>query len=111
IKGIVKSWEDDHASGGFEKLIEGWKSPSALNPSISLWEEDIGNFKRVEENIGAELQNLVADVDFVLKESQRIHKIVQNMRALTRPREGVKIHSLGEIAQDAVKIMADLAEH
>lgn len=111
IKGIVKSWEDDHAKGGFEKLIEGWKSPSAVNPSISLWEEDIENFKKVEENLGTEFNNLVSDVDFVLRESQRIHKIVQKMRALTRARDGVKIHSLGEIAQDAVKIMMDLAEH
>ncbi len=111
IKGIVQSWNADLASGGFEKLVAGWKSPSSVNPSMSLWEEDMENFKKVEENLGEEFKTLVSDVDFVLKESQRIHKIVQKMRALTRPRDGVKVHSLGDIAQEAVKIMADLTDH
>lgn len=111
IKGIVQSWEQDHSQGGFAKLLEGWESPSSVDPSISLWQEDLENFKRVEETMGSELAAVLADVEFVLKESQRINKIVQNMRTLTRPREGVRVHSVSDVARDAIKIMMDFADH
>lgn len=110
IRDIVTGWESDMSRGGFNQLIESWKAPSQVDDSISLWQEDLGNVKRTEGILREEIKNLVADMDFILKESHRINKIVQNMRSLTRTRGDEKVIAVRDVLSQAVRIMADLGE-
>lgn len=105
---IVRSWDEDVAQGGFDRLVENWKTPSTVDRSLQLWQEDMTNIKSVESTVRNELQALVSDMDFLLKESQRINRIVQNMRELTRVKGDFRLVSARALLQDATKIMADL---
>ncbi len=108
--GIVKAWQDDVLNGGFDQLVQNWKAPSQIDQTKSLWEEDLDNVRRMENAVKGEIAALVSDMDFVLKESNRINKIVQDMRALTRVKGDLKALSGRDLLREAVKVMADLAE-
>ena len=110
IRDIVTGWETDMTKGGFNQLIESWRAPSSVDDTMSLWQEDMGNVKRTEAVLREEIKNLVSDMDFILKESHRINKIVQNMRSLTRTRGDEKVVPAHEVLGQAVRIMADLGE-
>ncbi|HVK62066.1 MAG TPA: ATP-binding protein, partial [Bdellovibrionales bacterium] len=111
VREIVKSWDDDVHTGGLEKLIESWKAPSSISEGQSLLQEDISNIRHVENSVSGELQALLTDMDFLLKESQRINKIVQNMRELTLIKGDQQELSARVLLQEANKIMFDFAEH
>ncbi len=111
MRDIVNGWESDMSQGGFDRLVKNWQAPSQVDQSLSLWQEDLENVKRTEGAMREEIQNLLSDMDFVLKESHRINKIVQNMRALTRTRSEEKAVNVRDLMAQAVKIMADLGEH
>lgn len=111
VREIVQSWDQDVNTGGVEKLIESWKAPSSVAEGQSLLQEDISNIKHVETAVTSELQALVQDMDFLLKESQRINKIVQNMRELTLVKGDLQVTSAHSVLHEAAKIMFDLAEH
>jgi signal transduction histidine kinase len=111
VRDIVKSWDEDVHTGGLEKLIETWKGPSAVSDGQSLLQEDITNIRSVETSVSTELQSLLVDMDFLLKESHRINKIVQNMRELTLIKGDNQNLSARTLLQEANKIMFDLAEH
>ena len=110
MREIVSAWESDVSAGGIDKLIENWRAPSAIDPVMSLIEEDLGNVKRTETVLREQITQLMTDMDFILRESQRINKIVQNMRSLTRTRSEEKDVSLKQLLGQAVRIMADLGD-
>ena len=110
MKDIVNGWETDLSSGGFDQLVSNWRNPSSVDASVTLWQEDFDNVKRSEGVMREEIELIMSDMEFVLKESQRINKIVQNMRALTRTNTEEKVVSIREVLGQAVRIMADLGE-
>ena len=111
MKDIVTGWETDISSGGFDHLVANWRNPSSVDASVTLWQEDFENVKRSEGVMREEVELILSDMEFVLKESQRINKIVQNMRALTRDDDRrEKLFSIREVLAQAVRIMADLGE-
>ena len=111
VSDIVKSWNEEAAAGGFEKLVESWQKPSGIDERQSLWEEDFDNIKHVEQTVREELQAVLTDMDFLLRETSRINKIVQNMRELTLVKGDLKVVSAKSLVQEALRIMADLGEH
>lgn len=108
---IVAGWEQDVSQGGLPKLVENWQAPSALDQSVSLWQEDIDNVKHAQTAVRGEVSELLTDTDFLLKESQRINKIVQNMRSLSRVKNELRVLSAASLMRDALNIMADLCAH
>ena len=107
---IIGGWDADLATGGFEKLVANWRETSRVETSQTLWQEDFENVKRSQNLLRTEVANALSDIDFVLKESQRINKIVQNMRSLSRIRSEEKNVAMNPLVGRAVKIMADLGE-
>ncbi|MEK7355113.1 MAG: ATP-binding protein, partial [Bdellovibrionota bacterium] len=111
VREIVESWNQDVNTGGVEKLIEAWKGPSSVTQGQSLLQEDISNIQHVESAMTTEFEALMHDMDFLLKESQRINKIVQSMRELTLVKGELEVTSAHIVLHEASMIMFDLAEH
>lgn len=107
-KDILEVWEADISQGGLDRLLENWKKPSEVHESQSLWEEDLDNMKHFGVSVSREFDELLQDTDFLLKESQRINKIVQNMRSLTRVKGNLRETSAKTLVHEAINVMADL---
>lgn len=110
VQDILTGWESDVKQGGFDRLVENWRTPSSVESSMSLWEEDFDNVKHFEGVVSREVNELLSDTDFLLKESQRINKIVQSMRSLTRVKGDLQVLSAGEVMKEAIDVMADLCQ-
>lgn len=105
---IKGSWFKDYIAGGFETLISSWKKPSAINKSQNLWEEDQENLEAVAKNWSLEVASLRDDLGFLLRESERISRIVNRMRSLSHVNSEKRPLSIHNLLQESVNIMADL---
>lgn len=106
---ILQSWETDISKGGMTKLVESWRTPSQIIEGATLFEEDLENIKTVGNSLSGEVGTTSADVDFLLKECQRINRIVQSMRSLSVVKGESKEHSIENLVRESIHIMADLA--
>lgn len=105
---ILKAWLSDYQAGGFQKLVDAWSAKSQINSEMNLFEEDIENLLSVSNTFTDRNGQIKADAEFLQNEAQRISKIVQNMRSLSRVSGQKEKHSLHELLEESVKIMGDL---
>lgn len=110
IKEIKDAWDKDFKLGGFPKLTEVWQSASTVNPSQTLWQEDMENMEAISAGLGKGLEGLRQDSEFLLKEGARINKIINAMRKLSAIRSDNKKQSVHEMLKECSHIMADLFE-
>ncbi|MCB0362715.1 MAG: hypothetical protein KDD35_08330, partial [Bdellovibrionales bacterium] len=109
LKEILAAWSEEYKAGGFDGLLDSWKKKSQLNSEWSLFEEDLENIKAVGDSLTGEMGYLSRDIEFLLKECQRINRIVQSMRSLSVVKGDSKPHSVKNLVRESVHIMADLA--
>lgn len=109
LREITESWREDYSKGGFEELVKNWKQPSSINQEESLWEEDMENLRKLEAQFQLEWKDLISDAEFLIRESERISRIVQSMRNLSIVKSEKRVHKLGPLLDETVNIMADLA--
>lgn len=74
-----------------------------------MWEEDLINLKKFEESIVSNEQNLQTDIQFLMRESARINKIVQSMRSMSKNKNEIRSYDPNQLIIEAINIMADLA--
>lgn len=110
MKDIFSSWQNDEATGGFEKLVEVWKQKSDVKDEWNLWQEDIHNLNEAQKAFSGWLQTADNDAKFLIQESTRINKIVNGMRKLSSLNSDVKTYSIRSLLTDCHNIMADLFE-
>ncbi len=106
---ITESWRRDYSQGGFNELIKNWKQPSLLKPGESLWDEDLDNLQKLDAHFHLEWKSLISDTEFLIRESERINRIVQSMRNLSIVKSEKRVHELAPILDETVNIMADFA--
>lgn len=107
VKEIVEAWRKDLSEGGIETLIQNWKNPSQIQANKTLLEEDVENIEAYCEHTNVKNQELQQDTDFLLKEGLRINRIVQSMRGLSLVKSEKLTHSLNQLLEEGVQIMAD----
>ncbi len=107
---ITKSWASDYKEGGFTGLVTEWERPSKVQSSENLFTEDMKNINEVSLNIINQIENTNQDTQFLLKESQRINKIIQTMRSMNMITSEKKQMNIHEVIKDGVNVMADLAD-
>ncbi|MCB0365308.1 MAG: HAMP domain-containing protein [Bdellovibrionaceae bacterium] len=109
LKEILAGWEKDFADKGLDGLVSAWNAPSEVFEGASLFQEDLENIKAVSGSLTSEVGTLTGDVDFLLKECQRINRIVQSMRSLSVVKGESKPHDVGHLVRESMHVMADLA--
>jgi signal transduction histidine kinase len=105
---ILRAWESDYTQGGFNNLIENWRTESQVDPGKNLFQEDLENLVKIRRSTDEQLKGLEADVQFIKNEGERIGKIVNSMRRLGNVRSEVKKQHVHEVLDDCCQIMADL---
>lgn len=108
LNDILKSWLTDYQAGGFEKLILIWKEKSKIHQNMNLFEEDLENLISVAKTFVEKNNQIRNDAEFLQSEANRISKIVQNMRSLSRVSGQKEKSSLNHLLQESTKIMGDL---
>ena len=106
---IRSAWEGEYQEKSFNGLVESWQQPSEVYEGKSLWEEDLLNLKKLEESLLSSEKRLQKDIQFLMKESSRINKIVQSMRSMSKVKNEVRPYDPDQLVTEAVNIMADLA--
>ena len=101
-------WSRDFDEGGFARLVQTWQQPSKVQAGWTLWQEDIDNLRQMQETFRGLLANLATDAEFVIREGERINRIVQNMRSLSHVHRVPVIKSCHELLTQCIHIMADL---
>ena len=110
LKDIKEAWHKEYAEGGFEKLVKSWNGSSNLHEGKSLWQEDLGNIDSVVSALKKQIENLMHDHQFILREGGRISKIINGMRKLSVIRSEKQNYSAHALLSESAKIMADLFE-
>ena len=103
---IQEAWHSDLAQG-VEGLWQQWQRPSELMPGKTLLEEDLTNLQQIGKGLSQQQKKLSEDMDFLLSEGGRIHRIVHSMRRLNRTSGEKKLYNLGELLEESRKLMAD----
>ena len=110
LEEIRSAWDQDFQNGGFEGLVSQWQKPSEMDSSKTLWQEDLTNLTEIRNNLRSEIQQLSEDMDFILREGQRINRIVQSMRSMNTVKAELRDHSLVDLIKDVINVMKDLAD-
>jgi signal transduction histidine kinase len=105
---LHKAWSTDYQTGGFDKLVADWKSPSQIHKGLNLWQEDLANIEGVGKDFESNLVHLQEDTRFLLQEGNRISKIINGMRKLSVKNSDLKETSAQDILQECVGIMKDV---
>jgi signal transduction histidine kinase len=107
---ILNAWEKEVREGGVAKLLQSLQAPSAIEPAQSLLEEDLGNLRTFCTHWMTEQQEIGANLRFVQKEAERIHRIVDRMRQLVRSSEVKDDVHCHDLLRSAMTTMADFME-
>ena len=108
LREIVGAWDKDYREKGMKGLVDGLESPSRAIPGKKLIEEDLANLISVGKDSEKRLEALRGDVQFLLKETLRIAKIVNGMRQLTRVSGNRKKLDLHAVLDEALESVGDL---
>lgn len=107
---ILNAWEVEYKKGGVKELIHALETPSTVQPEISLFEEDLKNLKTLCQYWEEEHEGLSVHLQFVRKEAERIHRIVDKMRQLVRSSEVVEEVECHHLLKEAVSTLTDFFE-
>jgi len=105
---IGEAWNKDYEKGGFDTLIESWKSPSEIKPGENLFVEDVENLIAIRNNLKEQASEIAKDMKFIREEGDRIGKIIHGMRRLGNMKSEIRTFSIHELLTDCSYIMADL---
>lgn len=108
LKEIQSGWVKELEAGGFSKLATSLQAPSQILQGKTLLEEDLSNLEVISNSIQEEHDTLVEDAKFLTSESQRINRIVSQMRSLSHMKRELRMESINKLLSECCKIMADL---
>lgn len=105
---IARAWHTEFAKGGARALIKALLVPSAVYAGKTMLEEDLENMNRILGSLDNRKTERGDDIDFLLKEADRISKIVNSMRQLTRVSGNHKPIDIKRVIEETVATMRDM---
>jgi signal transduction histidine kinase len=103
---IAGAWRTAHREGGMAELIRLLGAPPE-GQAAPLIEEDLDNLEGIAAYLADAHRDRVADLQFVLRESDRVIHIVDGMRSLTR-QTGTPVRArVDELLRESVESVAD----
>lgn len=108
LRQITDAWLKDFREKGEKGLLEALLAPSTALPGKTLLEEDLMNLVAIAKDSKGRTEQKNGDVEFLLKESARINKIVNGMRQLSRLSASRRAIDVREFLTEALATMADL---
>lgn len=108
LREIVTAWRAAYREGGAEELIRA-VGTSPGGQGAPLIEEDLDNLEGIASYLDDAHRDRTGDLQFVLRESDRVIHIVDGMRSLTR-QTGTPVRArIGELLRESVDSVSDSA--
>ena len=92
---IVGAWKGDLDKNGPDGLMQALVKPSTATPGKTLLQEDLENLQAISVDWGTRMSSQEEDLKFLMREVNRIEKIVNGMRQLSRAggdRKSLNVH-------------------
>lgn len=105
---IATAWKRAYDNDGIDALLQEFSKESSAYPGRKMLEEDLSNLAQISANFENSEKEFAKDVDFLLQESNRISKIVNGMRSLTRVSGNRKKIDVISVANDALNASLDV---
>lgn len=106
LQEIVQAWRTAYRRGGADELIRILGAPPD-GQGAPLLEEDLDNLEGIATYLADAHRDRTADLQFVLRESDRVIHIVDGMRSLTR-QNGMPVRAqVSELLRESVESVAD----
>jgi signal transduction histidine kinase len=84
LKTIADGWATAYSKGGRDGYVEALAQPSRILKGRTMLEEDLGNLMAIVAAFEQLFSQVQGDLGILLRESQRIGRIVDGMRGLSR---------------------------
>ncbi|OFZ00184.1 MAG: hypothetical protein A2070_06655 [Bdellovibrionales bacterium GWC1_52_8] len=108
LKEISEGWATEYSAKGAQGLLAALSGPSTAQEGKTLFEEDIENIRAIAGDVLASMTTLQSDTVFLLSESDRINKIVNGMRQLSRVSGTARNIAVHAFLDSALSTMSDL---
>jgi signal transduction histidine kinase len=106
LREIVAAWRAAYREGGADELVRA-VGTSPGGPGAPLIEEDLDNLEGIAAYLADAHRDRTGDLQFVLRESDRVIHIVDGMRSLTRQHGTPLRVRIGELLSESVESVSD----
>ena len=104
---IAGAWRAAYSEGGVDKLVQALAQPTEGGPP--LIDEDLANLDGIASYLADSHRDRHADLQFLLRESDRVVHIVDGMRSLTRATGTPGRARVDELLRESIESLADSA--
>jgi two-component system NtrC family sensor kinase len=104
---IVGAWRAAYGEGGVGTLVHALTQPSESGPA--LIDEDLANLDGIASYLVDSHRDRSSDLQFLLRESDRVVHIVDGMRSLTRASGTPARAHLDDLLRESIESLADSA--
>jgi signal transduction histidine kinase len=104
---IAGAWRTAYQDGGIDGLVRALGASADGRPA--LIEEDLANLEGIAGYLAESHRERAGDLQFVLRESDRVVHIVDGMRSLTRQSGTPTRAKVAELLRESVESVADVA--
>lgn len=110
---IVRGWSAEYRTGGLPGLIRSLEhgvAGSGPSGTIPLIEEDLGNLEQILAGLKRFQSQRAQQIDSLLREVERITRIVEGMRSMSRAAVNLEDLEVHEILRESIEVLKDPLE-
>ena len=108
LREIAGAWRAAYRDGGVDGLVAALGQPTTDRGAL-LVDEDLDNLEGIASYLADSHRERAGDLQFVLRESDRVVHIVDGMRSLTRQTGTPTRVRVGELLRESIESVADSA--
>lgn len=105
---IVSGWSTEYRRGGWHALglsLRRSVPKEGSNSTTSLLDEDLGNLETIHASLKDACERREQDLSFLLWELERISRIVEGMRSLSRAGAHMETLEIHEVLSESIEIL------
>lgn len=110
LEQIVQGWEVEFEKGGWPALAAALEKRVAGNGpggTLTLLEEDLANLRSIHAGLRTVEKGFGNDLDFLLREVERVSHIVEGMRSMSRRSSHPEDLNLEEVLAESIEVLRD----
>ena len=110
LEQIVNGWKAEYEKGGWTALaaaLEKRVPGNGEGATVCLLEEDLSNFQKIIEGLRMMKTRFGNDLDFLLREVERVTRIVEGMRSMSRAGSQPEELDLEQVLSESIEVLRD----
>ncbi|MBI3449982.1 MAG: HAMP domain-containing histidine kinase [Acidobacteria bacterium] len=113
LEQIVEGWSEEYRSGGLPALEASFRRRVPGRDgcgTVPLLEEDLDNLKRILGGFRRLHDQRAHQIDFLLKEIERVTRIVEGMRSMSRSAITLEELDVAQVVEESIEVLRDPIE-